>query len=70
MKAEKQITALPELIGNLSDEDRTIVGRIFDVSATTGRLDPPESMHGWISSSFGSVDAVREQEIVKVTNLV
>ena len=70
METEKQITKLPELIGNFSDEDRTIIGRIFDVSATTGRLDPPESMHGWISSSFGSVDAVREQEIIKVTNLV
>ena len=70
METEKQITKLPALIGDLSDEDRTITDRIFDVSATTGRLDPPESMHGWISSSFGSVDAVREQEIVKVTNLV
>ena len=27
-------------------------------------------MHAWIESSFGSVDAVREQRIVKVTNLV
>ena len=27
-------------------------------------------MHDWIENSFGSVDAVREQRIVKVTNLV
>ena len=27
-------------------------------------------MHAWIEGSFGSVDAVREQEIVKVTNLI
>ena len=70
METEKQITELPALIGDLPDEDRAIVDRIFDVSATTGRLDPPESMHQWIESSFGSVDAVREQQIVKVTNLV
>jgi hypothetical protein len=44
--------------------------RIFDVSATTGRLDPPEAMQAWIERSFGSVDAVREQQIVKVTNRV
>ncbi len=70
MAQEKKITDLPALIEGLPSEDRAVVDRIFDVSATTGRLDPPESMHDWISSSFGSVDAVREQEIVKVTNLV
>ncbi len=70
MAQENQITNLPALIENLSSEDQAIVGRIFDVSATTGRLDPPDSMHGWIESSFGSVDAVREQEIVKVTNQI
>ena len=70
MAQEKKITDLPALIEGLPSEDRAVVDRIFDVSATTGRLDPPESMHDWIESSFGSVDAVREQEIVKVTNLV
>ena len=65
-----QVTNLPELVESLSPEDRALFGRIFDVSATTGRLDPPESMHGWIEFSFGSVEAVREQRIVKVTNLV
>ncbi|MGB3683072.1 MAG: hypothetical protein WA990_11370 [Rubrobacteraceae bacterium] len=65
-----RITDLPRLIENLSSEDQALFGRIFDVSATTGRLDPPESMHGWIESSFGSVDAVREQRIVKITNLI
>lgn len=70
MPPEKQITNLPALIENLSTEDRAIFRRIFDVSATTGRLDPPEAMHAWIESSFGSVEAVKEQRIVKVTNLV
>ena len=70
MAQEKKITDLPALIEGLPSGDRAVVDRIFDVNATTGRLDPPESMHDWIESSFGSVDAVREQEIVKVTNLV
>jgi hypothetical protein len=70
MTSEKQITDLPAVVEDLSAEDRTIVERIFDISATTGRLDPPESMHDWIETSFGSIDAVREQQIVKVTNLV
>jgi hypothetical protein len=70
MSQHRKITDLPSLVDGLPDKDRVLAGRIFDVSATTGRLDPPESMHDWISSSFGSVDAVRQQEIVKVTNLV
>lgn len=70
MPPEKRITDLPQLVEDLFPEDQALFGRIFDVSATTGQLDPPESMHGWIENSFGSVDAVREQRIIKVTNLV
>ncbi|MDQ4003835.1 MAG: hypothetical protein M3259_08380 [Actinomycetota bacterium] len=67
---ERKITELPALIEGLPPKERTIAERIFDVSATTGRLDPPEGMEPWIERSFGSVDAVRKQRIVKVTNLV
>ncbi|HZY66921.1 MAG TPA: hypothetical protein VFE21_13720 [Rubrobacteraceae bacterium] len=70
MTPDRKITDLPDLIGELPAEDRAVANRIFDVSATTGRLDPPESMRAWIENSFGSVDAVREQQIVKVTNLI
>lgn len=70
MTPEKRITDLPALIQDLSPADRAVVERIFDVSATVGRLDPPETMKAWIEKSFGSVEAVLEQEIVKVTNLV
>jgi hypothetical protein len=65
-----RITDLPDLIEALPPDARTLANRIFDVSATTGRLDPPEAMRAWIEKSFGSVDAVREQRIVKVTNRV
>lgn len=68
MPTERRITELPALIEDLSPEDQALAGRIFDVSATTGRLDPPKSMHPWIEKSFGSVEAVREQRIVRVTN--
>jgi hypothetical protein len=68
--AGRRITDLPALIESLKTEDRALTRRIFDVSATTGRLDPPEAMRPWIERSFGSVEAVREQQIVKVTNRV
>jgi hypothetical protein len=67
---EMRITDLPDLIEFLPPDARTLANRIFDVSATTGRLDPPEAMHAWIEKSFGSVEAVREQRIVRVTNRV
>jgi len=67
---ERKITDLPDLISALPPEDRAVAKRIFDVRATTGRLDPPEAMNAWIEKSFGSVEAVIEQRIVKVTNRV
>ena len=67
---ERRITELPALISNLSSEDRAVVERILEVSATTGCLEAPESMRAWIEQSFGSVDAVAEQRIVKVTDRI
>ncbi|MBA3426763.1 MAG: hypothetical protein ACR2HO_01675 [Rubrobacteraceae bacterium] len=68
--SEKKITDLPALIEGLPPKDRALAEQIFDVSATMGRLDPPEGMRPWIEKSFGSVSAVTEQRIVRVTNRV
>src|SRR5215211_988400 len=70
MAAESKITNLLALFSDLSPEDRTLANRIFDVSTTTGPLDPPEAMRAWIEKSFGSVDHVTVQRIVKVTNRI
>src|ERR671921_525799 len=67
---QRAITDLPDLIRELLPDDRLLANRIFDVSATTGRLDPPGAMHAWIEKSFGSVDSVTAQRIVKVTNRI
>ena len=68
--SERRITDLPTLIEALEPEDRAAAGRLFDVVATTGCLDPPEAMRAWIERSFGSVEAVTEQRLIKVTNRV
>jgi hypothetical protein len=65
-----KITDLPALIEALRPEDRASADRLFDVGATTGRLDPSEAMRTWIEKSFGSVDAVTKQRIVRVTNRI
>jgi len=35
-----------------------------------GHTDPPAELEGWLAATFGSVDAVRRQRILKVTNPV
>ncbi|MGH3090026.1 MAG: hypothetical protein ACRDSJ_22320 [Rubrobacteraceae bacterium] len=65
-----RITELSDLIAALPEKERALVGRIFDVSEATGRLVPPETMRAWIEDSFGSVEAVSEQRIVRVTNKI
>ena len=67
---DRKITDLPALIEALPAEDRSLIRRIFEVSATTGRLNPPEGMRPWIEKSFVSVDAVTEQRLVRVTNRI
>lgn len=64
------IVDLEQAISRLPAEIRGAATRIFTVSTITGRLDPPPEMHAWIAKLFGSVDAVREQRIVRVTNNV
>ena len=67
---DTRIADLPALIESLPPEEHALAERILDVSATTGRLDPPEGMRSWIEKSFGSVSAVTEQRIVKVTDRI
>ncbi len=64
------IVELEERIAALPSEPRAAAGRILAVSTTTGTLVPPDAMRPWIEKLFGSVDAVRSQRIVRVTDRV
>lgn len=65
-----EITNLPTLIENLPDKERNLAHRILAVSTSTGTLAAPEEMHPWIENSFGSIEAVAEQKIVRATNRI
>ncbi|MDQ3834647.1 MAG: hypothetical protein M3315_13680 [Actinomycetota bacterium] len=54
----------------MPSEEGTLAERLFDVIPSTGRLVVPEGMRGWVEKNFGSVSAVREQKIVRVTNRI
>ena len=62
------IVALEERIAALPSEPREAAQRIYAVSTSTGTLVPPDAMRPWIEKHFGSVDAVRSQKIVRVTD--
>jgi hypothetical protein len=60
---------LPEVLARLTGEARRRADRLLDVRIVRGRTDPPPEMDAWLERTFGSVDAVREQAVVKVMNL-
>lgn len=64
------IVNLETLVGGLTENNRQLFGRLFRITTTQGQLKPPPSMYKWIEGLFGSVQAVEDQKIVKVTNLV
>jgi hypothetical protein len=66
----RSIVDLEEAVASLPTAARAAAGRILSISTTTGRLDAPPEMHEWIRKFFGSVDAVKEQRIVRVNNQV
>jgi hypothetical protein len=57
------------VLGRLSGEARARADRLLDVRIARGHTVPPPEMSAWLERTFGSVDAVREQTIVKVMNL-
>jgi hypothetical protein len=61
---------LDEVIAALSHEQRSLFERIFRVDVTRGQVVPPPEMVPWIERQFGSLDAVTQQKIVRVTNLI
>ena len=66
----RRITDLDALVEGLPPEERMLAGRLFEVIPATGRLVVPQAMRGWVEKNFGSVSAVREQKIVRVTDRI
>ncbi len=62
------INHLPRLIASLPTPIATLWRQIYRMDVSHGVINPPERMHTWIERSFGSVDAVLQQEIIRVTN--
>ncbi len=64
------ILDLEALIAGLPEATAAAARRIFAITASTATLEAPAEMVDWIVRAFGTLDAVRIQRIVRVTNLV
>ena len=63
-----RILDLPRLIEELPEPARQRADGLYEVSLAEGASDVPPELDGWLTEHFGSVDAVRRQQIVRVTN--
>ena len=61
---------LPARIADLQGQARARAERLLEVRIEHGRTNPPAELEPWLRRVFGSVSAVREQTVVRVTNLV
>jgi hypothetical protein len=62
-----RVLDLPHLIAGLPPNARERAEALFDVTVAEGLTDPPKELIPWIEGHFGSVEAVRRQQIVRVT---
>ncbi len=65
---ERSIATLPEQVAGLPADEAARFNDIFLVTRSYASLTPPPEMRGWITSAFGSVEAVQSQAIVKTLN--
>jgi galactose-1-phosphate uridylyltransferase len=68
--SRRHISELDHYVNNLPGETKALFERLFHLGITVGELNPPETMYDWIAGHFGSVENVRRQRIVKVTNRI
>ena len=68
--ANREIADIDTLVEELPAKTRKLFHRIFSVNVTSGSLKVPQTMLPWIERQFGSISAVSNQKIIKITNLI
>jgi len=58
------------MVDSLSAEEKVLFQRIYAVTVSTGEQSIPQGMQPWVKQQFGSVEAVTNQRIVRVTNRI
>lgn len=63
------ILDLPDRLAGLRGEAAARASRLLEARRITGSTDPPPELEAWIRDTFGSLEAVRDQAIVRTRNL-
>lgn len=64
------ITDLPDRIAGLAPEARARFERLFEVTRSEGACVVPDTMRPWAIETFGSVEAIERQTVIRVANTV
>jgi len=70
MAKNPKITDLEDIVASLKPEERALFERLYAVSTTIGELRTPEKMEPWVKEQFGSLEAVKRQKIIRLTNKI
>lgn len=70
MYAEKFSDNLKIHLDKLTPMDKKLFNRIYRLSLSEGNMIIPVTMNDWVNDSFGDVDSVKCQEIIKINNVV
>jgi hypothetical protein len=70
MDISQGIDSLDKRLDNLSLSDRALFSQLYAVQVNRGKIVIPEHLRGWAAKQFGSLDAVENQIVVRVTNKV
>lgn len=65
-----RIGLLPKLVESLPTRERRLFKRIFHVEKVEGRLKLPLDLKFWAEKTFGSLERVEAQSVIKVVNNV
>jgi len=66
----KNISNIAAALEELPVATKRLFDQIFSVTVSEGDLKPPKTMLPFIEQHFGSVDLVRRQKIIKITNRI
>ena len=64
------VLELPARLEGLTGAARERAHRLYEVRLVSGHTVPPQELEPWLVTTFGSVEAVRDQVVLKVTNRV
>lgn len=64
------IVKLKKLVEKLSTKEKKLFGRIFKVREYNSLLKVPSDMEEWVKKTFGSIESVEKQKVIRIDNKI